>query len=92
MYYFTASDTGVVMALTFGLLFEPIPLGAGKLGFNFGFDFFTSDTPVEASEVSDPDDLIGSIVSAMVKGFAWGATFGLNSIKMNLGVNYTLEF
>ncbi len=91
-YYFATSETGIELALTCGALFKPIPLGPGKLGFNLGFDLFPSDTPVESSEVSDPADLIGSIAYAIIEGFAWGIIYGINMVKINLGVNYTVVF
>ena len=88
-YYFSTLSSDVTLAFTGGTLFKPIPLEPGKLGFNTGLDLFLSDTPVKASEVSEPSGLIGAL-------FAQGIGSGINAIrnffKINLGINYTVEF
>lgn len=88
-YYFATPPTDVTIALTGGALFKPIPLGPGKLGFNAGFDLYASATPVRQIDVSDPAELIGAL---FVQGFASGINAILNLFKMNLGINYTVQF
>ena len=88
-YYFATPETDVTLALTGGALFKPIPIGPGKLGFNAGFDIYASSTPVKQSEVSDPADLIGAL---FVSGLASGFNAIFNLFKINLGINYTVEF
>ncbi|HUT65543.1 MAG TPA: hypothetical protein VMZ05_05280 [Spirochaetota bacterium] len=88
-YYFATPETDVTLALTGGALFKPIPLGPGKLGFNAGFDLYASATPVKQTDVSNPADLIGALFTS---GIASGFNAIFNLFKINLGVNYTVEF
>ena len=88
-YYFATPQFDVNIALTGGAVFKPIPLGAGKLGFNFGIDIYPSATPIPSSDVSSPSELVGAL---FVQGIASGINSILNLIKLNLGVNYTVLF
>jgi hypothetical protein len=88
-YYFATPASGVTLAFTGGTLFKPIPLGPGKLGFNAGLDIFASDTPIKSTDVSNPSELIGAL---FVQGIASGFNAIFNLFKINLGINYTIEF
>ncbi len=88
-YYFATPPSDVTLAFTGGMLIKPIPLGPGKLGFNAGLDLFASDTPVKSSDVSSPAELIGAL---FVQGIGSGISAIFNLFKINLGINYTIEF
>ncbi len=87
-YYMLIPDKKLLFAFTGGLIFRPFKIGPGRLGFNGGIDIYVSSTPVKKT-TGNEENVVGNTLSSIISG---SITAVYNALKINFGVNYTINF